>query len=112
MKIVPYVKSNATSSNVYDTQSSSSKPFAKFNIRTLSDDESDYGPKSRSVTNPPSYNHNSNQRNSKRFSDSSDEDFKGHMSSRSATVRRNTKTLNESDLRATSKSAGKFDINN
>lgn len=109
MKIVPYVKSN-TSTNVYDTHgsSSASKPFAKFNIKTLSDDDSDYKPAnsySRSTTTAQA----ARKINNNNFSDSSDDERNNPRmaSSRSAQVRRNTKTLTESELRGTSKSAGK-----
>jgi hypothetical protein len=101
MKVMPYIKPTTKPTNVYNDDYS--KPLAKFNIKTLSDDESDFGRK------PPSYSRSMAR---KIDNDSDSSDTNNRPSARSAQVRRNTKTLQNSatDLRASSKSAGRIFI--
>lgn len=115
MKIVPYVKPSGgtASSNVYD--SGYSKTLAKFNVKTLSDDDSDYKPTSYSRSTAG--NSQQQQRKVKNLSSSSDDDNTARLSSRSNQTRKNTKTLHSSstNLRSTTKStgpSGKSDDNN
>lgn len=106
MKIVPYVKPSGgtASSNVYD--SGYSKTLAKFNVKTLSDDDSDYKPTSYSRSTAA--NSQQQQRKVKNLSSSSDDDNTARLSSRSNQTRKNTKTLHSSstNLRSTTKSTG------